>query len=126
MSWTKERETTLKTMWLDGYSSSQIAKTLGDATRNAVIGRLNRLGLLGTARPKALTGSHVASPKRRGGADTKSVRNRHLNAQVRATAVAEVVAVVPHQMGKAETQRVFMAEVQPTATLVSLGRNACK
>jgi GcrA cell cycle regulator len=45
MSWTDERVETLKKMWADGQSASQIAKELGGVTRNAVIGKVHRLGL---------------------------------------------------------------------------------
>jgi GcrA cell cycle regulator len=59
MSWTDERVETLKTMWNDGKSASQIAKELGGVTRNAVIGKVHRLGLsnrsggAGSSRPAA-------------------------------------------------------------------------
>ena len=45
MSWTDERVELLKKMWSDGQSASQIAKELGGVTRNAVIGKVHRLGL---------------------------------------------------------------------------------
>ncbi|MBV7408056.1 GcrA family cell cycle regulator [Maritimibacter sp. DP1N21-5] len=45
MSWTDERVETLKKMWSEGQSASQIAKELGGVTRNAVIGKVHRLGL---------------------------------------------------------------------------------
>ncbi|MBM3603721.1 MAG: GcrA cell cycle regulator [Alphaproteobacteria bacterium] len=45
MSWTDERVETLKRMWSDGQSASAIAKELGGVTRNAVIGKVHRLGL---------------------------------------------------------------------------------
>jgi GcrA cell cycle regulator len=45
MSWTDERVETLKAMWAEGKSASQIAKELGGVTRNAVIGKVHRLGL---------------------------------------------------------------------------------
>jgi len=45
MSWTDERVETLRRMWADGQSASQIAKELGGVTRNAVIGKVHRLGL---------------------------------------------------------------------------------
>jgi GcrA cell cycle regulator len=45
MSWTDERVETLKSMWSEGKSASQIAKELGGVTRNAVIGKVHRLGL---------------------------------------------------------------------------------
>ncbi len=45
MSWTDERVEMLKKMWNEGQSASQIAKELGGVTRNAVIGKVHRLGL---------------------------------------------------------------------------------
>ena len=45
MSWTDERVETLKRMWIEGQSASTIAKELGGVTRNAVIGKVHRLGL---------------------------------------------------------------------------------
>ncbi|MDO5706230.1 MAG: GcrA family cell cycle regulator [Paracoccus sp. (in: a-proteobacteria)] len=45
MSWTDERVETLKRMWGEGQSASAIAKELGGVTRNAVIGKVHRLGL---------------------------------------------------------------------------------
>jgi GcrA cell cycle regulator len=45
MSRTDERVETLKRMWGEGQSASQIAKELGGVTRNAVIGKVHRLGL---------------------------------------------------------------------------------
>lgn len=44
--WSEERISELKRLHFLGYSASQIAKHLGGATRNAVIGKINRLGLL--------------------------------------------------------------------------------
>jgi len=45
VSWTEERVEKLKEYWNDGMSASQIAKELGGVTRNAVIGKVHRLGL---------------------------------------------------------------------------------
>lgn len=45
MSWTDERIATLKRLWEEGLTASQIAETLGAVTRNAVIGKAHRLGL---------------------------------------------------------------------------------
>ncbi|MHA6287326.1 GcrA family cell cycle regulator [Maricaulis sp. CAU 1757] len=51
MAWTDERVEELKKLWSDGLSASQIAKQLGGVTRNAVIGKVHRLGLSGRATP---------------------------------------------------------------------------
>ena len=52
MSWTDERVETLKRMWAEGQSASQIAKELGGVTRNAVIGKVHRLGLSNRGGPE--------------------------------------------------------------------------
>jgi len=61
MSWTDERVATLSKLWADGLSASQIAAELGGVTRNAVIGKVHRLGLSGRAKT---TGSSVKRAKR--------------------------------------------------------------
>lgn len=52
MSWTDERVERLKALWSEGLSASQIAAELGSVTRNAVIGKVHRLGLSGRAKPQ--------------------------------------------------------------------------
>ena len=49
--WSDERVQTLKALWTEGLSASQIARALGGVTRNAVIGKVHRLGLAGRASP---------------------------------------------------------------------------
>lgn len=51
MAWTDDRVEILSKLWADGLSASQIAKQLGGVTRNAVIGKVHRLGLSGRAKP---------------------------------------------------------------------------
>jgi GcrA cell cycle regulator len=54
ITWTDERVELLKKLWSDGLSASQIAAELGDGvTRNAVIGKVHRLGLSGRGKAKA-------------------------------------------------------------------------
>ncbi|NBD30006.1 MAG: GcrA cell cycle regulator [Alphaproteobacteria bacterium] len=60
MSWTDERVEILKKMWGEGQSASQIAKELGGVTRNAVIGKVHRLGLSNRAGSGA--GAAAAAP----------------------------------------------------------------
>lgn len=50
MSWNDERVELLKKLWSEGLSASQIAAELGNITRNAVIGKVHRLGLSGRAK----------------------------------------------------------------------------
>ena len=65
MSWTDERVELLKKMWSEGQSASQIAKELGGVTRNAVIGKVHRLGLSNRAGggSSASTAKADAKPK---------------------------------------------------------------
>jgi len=72
MSWTNDRVDTLTKLWNDGESASTIARRLGEVTRNAVIGKVHRLGLAGrtnqsrkrnAARPRALFPAHSPSRK---------------------------------------------------------------
>jgi len=51
MSWTDDRVDTLKKLWNDGLSAAAIAQTIGAVTRNAVIGKVHRLGLSSRATP---------------------------------------------------------------------------
>jgi len=61
MAWTEDRVELLKKLWAEGLSASQIARQLGEVTRNAVIGKVHRLGLSGrgspsrSERPKSVT-----------------------------------------------------------------------
>jgi GcrA cell cycle regulator len=78
MGWTDERVELLKKLWAEGLSASQIAAELGGVTRNAVIGKVHRLGLSGRAkapssaipRPRkpraASTGIRMSRPAARG------------------------------------------------------------
>ncbi|MFL6796730.1 MAG: GcrA family cell cycle regulator [Xanthobacteraceae bacterium] len=55
MTWTDERVETLKKLWAEGLSASQIAGELSGTTRNAVIGKVHRLGLSGRAKSPSST-----------------------------------------------------------------------
>jgi GcrA cell cycle regulator len=66
MSWTDERVELLRQLWLDGKSASQISAQLGHGvTRNAVIGKVHRLGLAGRAKaPSSAAAPRAASAPR--------------------------------------------------------------
>jgi GcrA cell cycle regulator len=57
MSWTDDRVARLSKLWADGLSASQIAADLGGVTRNAVIGKVHRLGLSGRVKPAGKSGA---------------------------------------------------------------------
>jgi GcrA cell cycle regulator len=61
LTWPPERVELLKQLWADGLTASQVAAQLGGGiSRNAVIGKVHRLGLSGRQPP-----THAASPRPR-------------------------------------------------------------
>ena len=69
MTWTDDRVQQLKILWAEGHSASAIADQLGHLTRNAVIGKVHRLGLAGrqkTRRPRQARRARAhTTPRRR-------------------------------------------------------------
>lgn len=95
MSWTDEQSELLKKLWADGLSASQIAAELGGITRNAIIGKVHRLGLSGRAK------SAPATPRpRRTPSSTRTVRisrapiYRDIALGVEEVAVSEAIDLV--------------------------------
>lgn len=66
MGWTDERVELLKKLWADGLSASQIAAELGGITRNAVIGKVHRLGLSGRAKSSSSGTARPRKPRQPG------------------------------------------------------------
>ncbi len=83
ISWTDDRVDLLKKLWSEGLSASQIAAELGGVTRNAVIGKVHRLGLSGrakapqpqAARPKKPAARPMGSTGRGSGGSPISIGN---------------------------------------------------
>jgi GcrA cell cycle regulator len=109
MGWTDERVELLKKLWLDGLSASQIAKQLGGVTRNAVIGKVHRLGLSGRAAP--------SQPARPAFKAPRPPRPAHVPAPRRAEPTAQAPATPPP---------VFYVEEPGSATVLTLGAHMCK
>ena len=63
MTWTDERVEQLKKLWSDGLSASQIAAELGGITRNAVIGKVHRLGLSGRTKAPSSSAPRQRKPR---------------------------------------------------------------
>lgn len=62
--WTDDRVELLSKLWAEGLSASQIAGVLGGGvTRNAVIGKVHRLGLSGRAKAGAPGTQRLAKPR---------------------------------------------------------------
>lgn len=112
MGWTDDRVETLKKLWLEGLSASQIAKQLGGGvTRNAVIGKVHRLGLSGRATPSkpAPAVVRVARPRPVASAPAR-----------RAPSAAAASAPTPPQTVVARR------EEPGSATVLTLGVHMCK
>ena len=63
LTWSDDRVEQLKKLWEAGLSASQIAAELGNVTRNAVIGKVHRLGLSGRAKsPSSAAGTGRSEP----------------------------------------------------------------
>ena len=110
MGWTEERVETLKKLWLEGHSASQIAKQLGGVTRNAVIGKVHRLGLSGRAAPSQPSRQVLRTPR--------PARPAPVQAPRRAIEPRVATAPVP--------QAVVYPEEPGSATVLTLGAHLCK
>jgi GcrA cell cycle regulator len=112
MGWTDERVDTLKKLWLDGLSASQIAKQLGGVTRNAVIGKVHRLGLSGRAAPSHPSRPAFKAPRAPRPISMPAPRARSI--EPRNHAVAAPRPAAPY------------VELPGTATVLTLGAHMCK
>ncbi len=112
MGWTEERVEILKRLWLDGLSASQIAKQLGAVTRNAVIGKVHRLGLSGRAAPSQPARPAFKPPRPQRPAAAAPV------VPVRRAIEAPVQVPAPRP--------IMVAEEPGSATVLTLGAHMCK
>ncbi|MFN3859533.1 MAG: GcrA family cell cycle regulator [Caulobacter sp.] len=117
MGWTDERVEVLKKLWLDGLSASQIAKQLGGVTRNAVIGKVHRLGLSGRAAPSQPTRPVFKAPRPTRPAAAAPPAPRRVAEPVSQPAA---VAVSPPSLPAVRI------EEPGTATVLTLGAHMCK
>jgi GcrA cell cycle regulator len=105
MSWTDERVDLLKKLWAEGLSASQIAGRIGGVTRNAVIGKVHRLGLAGRAtttrsrspsRPRSRANMGPRRPRSRfamGNASMRELWQWQANQQQEAVEVVEEIVI---------------------------------
>jgi len=111
--WTEDRVGALKKLWLEGQSASQIAKQLGGGvTRNAVIGKVHRLGLSGRAAPSQPARTTFRAPRPRPTPSAQPSAPRRIEAA--APRPAQPIAPAP------------MPELAGTATVLTLGAHMCK
>jgi GcrA cell cycle regulator len=128
MAWTDEIVEQLKQHWIDGKSASQIASLLGNGvTRNAVIGKVHRLGLAGRAK----TPSTAASRPRRMAAPppAQRVAGPRMSHAPRMTRGATALAYAPQTLTELESQEEFESVVVPMSlrvTIIDLKESMCR
>src|SRR5919205_3579244 len=108
-TWTDERVELLKKLWTDGLSASQIAAELGNVTRNAVIGKVHRLGLSGRAKSPS-----SAAPRQRKARPAQHMMRVSRPASRGNTALAQAFEV------EVEAEPVTYDNVVPMSQLLSL------
>lgn len=119
MGWTDERVETLKKLWQDGLSASQIAKQLGGVTRNAVIGKVHRLGLSGRAAPSKPARPVFKAPRPARPAAQPAAPRRIAEPAVAQAAAAPAPTPVPSPVR-------YVEEAPGSATVLTLGAHMCK
>ena len=128
MSWTDERVEQLKLHWMEGKTASQIASLLGHGvSRNAVIGKVHRLGLAGRAKSPNSGG---ARPRRTAQSPNahRAAAPRMSQAAPRLTRGATALAIAPEALCEADPQ-VFESVVVPMSlrvTIVELKESMCR
>lgn len=130
MSWTDERVTLLSKLWADGLSASQIATQLGGVTRNAVIGKVHRLGLSGrakspstAARPRKPRASTAAKPSGKSESASSAPRRPQTMGATALKFEAEVeaeVAIAP------QPQDDVVVPISKRASILTITEQTCK
>ncbi len=123
MSWTNERIEMLQKLWLDGWSASRIAGELAcGISRNAVIGKIYRLGLSG--RVNAGPGNVSASPPHQKA--PRHLANRHaVRSQIAGnTALAFHPNVI--EVPARQKARVVVVPICEPVTIAELRESMCR
>ncbi len=121
MSWTDERVELLRQHWTEGKSASQIAGLLGHGlTRNAIIGKVHRLGLAGRAKAP---GSSAPRPRPAQAPRPQAVRPAPQPRVHGATALAMAPAQVEDE---AEALESVVLPMSLRVTIVDLRETMCK
>ncbi len=122
MSWTNERIELLQKLWLDGWSASRIAAELANGiTRNAVIGKVFRLGLSGRSEKTAQGNAPASHPKH-----ARRVAQRHAASPqiVGNTALVMQPLVIEARLPQ-QAREVVVPIVEPV-TILDLRESMCR
>lgn len=127
-AWTDERVERLRKLWAEGNSASQIAAELGNGiTRNAVVGKVHRLGLSGRVK-----GQHPYKPKSAPKPLAQRVKPNPRPRLKRTAIVANPLALLPVVIGVEVRPKRHVAEevvsipIPERVTLLDLREGMCK
>lgn len=121
MSWTDERVETLKKLWAEGLTARQIADMMGGVTRNAIIGKVHRLGLSG--RPKTVRVSRPKPRKPRVSGGRPGGKRNYVS--VGATALKADVDAVALPVAEPVLEDLVIP-IAERKTLLELGHKTCR
>lgn len=121
VTWTDERVEQLKKLWIEGLSASQIAGELGNVTRNAVIGKVHRLGLSGRAKSNA-----SATPRPRKPSAPRSNSVSHGNVVRTATAAALKPVIAPQRVPEPLPNPEVVIPFSERVTIMELRESMCR
>ena len=120
-AWTDERIETLKALWAAGKTGSQIAAAIGHGlTRNAIIGKINRLRLAGRAKS-----TDTAAPPLRAPPKPKFAHPGNIMRKAEARKLdpgPPMIADPPRQEGETEA----IIPMSPRVTIVELNDSMCR
>ena len=105
MAWTINQVTTMTKLWQEGLSASQVARQLGGTSRNAVIGKLHRLGIADRPTPVRFRSPGRSAERR--------LPNGRAGGAVR-------------RSGRSLTFEPMVAELAPGATMQTLTAASCR
>ena len=126
MSWTEDRVEVLKKLWIEGLSASQIAAQLGGVTRNAVIGKVHRLGLSGRVKaPSSASRARKKAPSNTGGGRTTTQPRRSPGGVVMGN-VALKDAVATQTQLEIQTAEDVVIPMSRELDLLQLNEKTCK
>ncbi len=125
MSWNDERVELLKKLWTEGLSASQIAAELGGVTRNAVIGKVHRLGLSGRAKSQnaAAPRPRKTNPQPQRPAATRPVSMPQIRGNV---ALKPVAAAEPYHIVETQPEAEVVVPMSRRVKILELREAMCK
>jgi GcrA cell cycle regulator len=129
MSWTDEQVEQLRQAWMEGRSASQIANLLGHGlTRNAVIGKVHRLGLAGRAKSPSAAGPHARPTQPQQCARSVAPPRAATASAPRMVRGATALAIQPQVATEAQPQAIesVVVPMSVRVTIVELKEAMCR